>query len=162
MKKVLSVILCITVIFCCCTVGLAELTDPVDIDPIITKRMDKTAKEWMSSDENRALLTVCMTLDYLIFLNGNAEFNIDLLNNNSYSGRLGFNLFSIYYIENEKKGLMIIYNTRKKDCGYSFIKSLSKDELEYAMKLTCKDGLYKNDVSDLYAVLEELRNAMGF
>ena len=143
------------------SVSVNATSDLKTMTSIFTDSANLNAKEWMSNEEYRALLTCCLALDYLLSADENNKFDIDVLSNASYAGRNGFIVSSMYLSSDNREVLVIMYHTLTKEASYMTMNVLSRNQAETAFKAACNDGLYKNDVTDVYSVYQQLMETFG-
>ena len=149
---VLVFVLTLSMVYCA---GLAESEkEAKPFTPTVTNLVKNQAKEWMASDDTRAMVTVLLIVDLTTEIDSN-----DLLTNSltkaSYIGKQGLDL--VVYVHGVENDMLILYRPVTGDAYYMML-DVSKDEaVEIVMNMYCTDGFYKNDLESIYTVVQQLQ-----
>lgn len=165
MKRITLILLVLCLVFPA-TAALCESgTESISFTCTLTSGTAKsTASEIMSSSINRAILTVCLTID--LAMSGSSDYlknNMgNFITNPSYVCRHGSLVTVIGHIEG--KPLYIAYDPRSKEAGYYFSDSKISDSLiDNALAVIADeaDESYKNNTSALSMVIETISEALN-
>ena len=152
---IICLVLLLVSTLCSCSSALGEDDELTFFSTSLLTIGDYNAKEWMSSESNRALFTVFAVLDYAS--QEDAPYDINgLLSGSVYIGRHSFLIAVGYndYIQDES--LMILFDTLDNTRAAYKTVPFGKEYLEGAMEYTCNDGYYKVDPVDIRQVLDAL------
>ncbi len=126
----------------------------------LLKLLDYNAKEWMSTESNRAMLAACAFLDYSI--QEEVPYNVyNMYSGTTFVGRSSF-LLSIGYNEMDNdNSLIIVFDPRDNTQAAYATYPMNKTLLEYTLEKMCPDGYYKIDPVDLKEVNDMLQDALS-
>ena len=151
----------------CCIVFLSTtcyaLTDePVDFAPTLTNSFGPTAKETISTDDTRAIVTVSLALDYMLSLNKDGtSFNPDLFLP-SYIGKNNLDIIVGYQSSSDDGALIIVYRPVAGEAAAQvFLNLNSETAIKAAVERASSDGSYKNDMESIYKTYEALNKAIN-
>lgn len=149
MKKILSLVLILSMLFVCSTIGYCESSEIVDFTPVLTNYLDKDLDEWFATGTNRALLTCSIAMDLGLYVDDEVLNLQEAFAKSTYIGR-SEELIMITLHGGEKD--ITIYYCPSLDCASYVLEEKCQDFiLEYAFNESCEDGYYKNESSDLMA-----------
>ena len=156
MKKIWSVILCVSMLLSLCSGALAEESGSVDFEPTFVSVFDHTAEKWYASRANRAMLSVLLYLQVSNIAEV-AALNIEV-GDPSYVGYSSDILGLLW--QGKDNTLLITYSPFLNRASYRCIEGMASNFVsEYLM-----DGLFDeyrdNDVEDLKEALIEIRNLL--
>ncbi len=152
MKRTISFVLVCILLSINISVNAKQLVEETTIKSTFTDAAKLDAKTWMSSYDYRALLACCLAFDYSLSDNKSTEFDLDILTNESYTGRRGF-VVCCMYVSSDGKVLLIMYDTLAKKASYVIFGG--SDTVVRSVHRTLTDGCYKNDVVDIYSIYQE-------
>lgn len=136
-----------------------ESTDLVPFEPNVTKTLQYTANDIMSSGFLRASVTVFLTLDLISAVND--ESITPDLGRSTFIGK-GGNLIYMYAHTLDDTSICIGYLPSEEYAVYTTIgASLSDSFVEITMSQQCTDGYYENDSEDIATVIEEVNRIMA-
>lgn len=166
MKKGISILIAAIVLFST-TYGICDNDkSPIPFNATLTTSLiSDSALEILSSDEKRALLTICIALDF-----GLCDAGKDFMANNfgtfalntSYVASDGSSLIITGYAGG--KSLSFFYNPSLKETSYYMMDSSLSDELMDVIVKNAAEQLplsYKNDPLTMLKVLELMKDAIG-
>ena len=158
MKRLLSVLLAMVMLagFCACAHAVAD--DPVVFEPKLAPIMGFSTSEWMSTSRNRAMLTVLLCMDFIMEYNGD-EANHPDLTQASYIGVIGGDSI-VLNMHSANRDLMIMYMPSAGTAAYTLSDPYSDTVIEGALQQSTNGNYYKNDLSDIVAVAQELQAAL--
>ena len=157
----LMLVFVLTLSLVCCT-GLAEEESRVaSFTPTMTNLMKKQAKEWMSTDDTRAMATVLLVVDLITALDSSdglisSDGLMSALTQATYIGKEGLDL--IVYLHAGENDILILYRPVTGEAGYSLFDVAKDEAVQMVLDLYCTDGYYKNDYESVYAVLQGLQD----
>ena len=159
MKKIISLFLVMNMMFSLCAMAEINATDQVYFQSSMIDSLNYKAKEWFDSSENRALLTILFALEISSQF-PNEKFDCYNSLEPSYVGKNGPTLFIVYC--NETRSLIVTYQPISGEAAYNVVndEALNESILEIALRDTCEDGYYKNDVEDIVDVCDALIQIM--
>ena len=121
--------------------------------------VDKTAKDWVSTSNNRALLTWLLMIDVASDNKIDGDTLGEFLSNASYVGREG--AFLVVGGRFGDNCLLIFYTPSFDVATYVIMDNFASGSVidmavREALEEHCSDGVYKNDVDDLLSVGSQL------
>ena len=157
MKKLIGIIL-IVLLALSSIASYGESTDLVPFEPTVTKTLDYTADDIMSSGFLRASVTVFLTLDLIAAVND--EDIIPDLGKSTFIGK-GDNLIYMYAHTLDDTSICIGYLPSEEYAVYTIIgASLPDSFVKITMSQQCTDGYYENDSEEIAAVIDEVNRIM--
>lgn len=159
MKKILCVLLAMVMLagFCACAQAAAQ--DPVLFNPTLTPSMGYSITEWMSSSRNRALLTVLLSMDYIVAYDGDSSNHPDLTKS-SYIGVIG-NEAIVLNAHSDDRDVMIMYLPSSGQAAYTLSDPYSDAVIEAGMGETTNGNYYRNSITDIVSVAQELQSVLN-
>jgi len=160
MKKWLTLMMVIALAVGCLACAHAE-SDVQIFTPTLTKAVTNTADEWFATSSSRALLTSLLSLDVVLEVGSDSSLSPDLVQS-SYVGKNGQDLIVAMYTEGGQV-MIVIYRPSSQEAGYSTLTSSASSDaiLEMSLKPTCPDGVYKNSLTDIYTVMQQLQEIIS-
>lgn len=157
MKKLLCLFLSILMIFSWSTSTIASSSGTaMELDPTFTNIMDFSANEYFSTSYTRATLTILLALDLSV------SENIDVdPGENSYVGKDGISLLCLMHLKYSDDMIIISYVPIAECASYAIIDNTSETIARMTLEDNCKDGMYKNNLLDLYSVSQEIEEALN-
>lgn len=183
MKKQLSFLIAILLIFLCSYPAVAEIT--LNVERVIEEDEDETywdkkmvasftstvslsAKEWYSTSETRALATLLLWSDVSLTLKRTSTSDMKgLLNNPSYVGiSSSYRQVVIVFAYDSKTISIVSYTPSTKEISYSEMKvnrELSSNEMDLLMTAVYGSNIKdfsKNDRDDLTYCITQIHDVM--
>ncbi|MBR2572275.1 MAG: hypothetical protein IKE30_09170 [Clostridia bacterium] len=153
MKKALSLILVLAFLLSCsCGAALAADSKIVPFTPTMTNLGEKSAKEWFSSAETRALFTILLYLDLPENVRGKYD--------SSKSWVLKDGMSLMLFVLGEEDSLAVVYTPATEYAAYSRVGVTSETMAKLVLEGYSGDGYYKNDIEDLYTIAQLLSEAL--
>ncbi len=143
---------CVLLLLSCTVSANAKTTH---FDPSLLNTMNYSQQKWMESSLSRATFSFIAYMDYaLSFGDKELPFTLSPKATRTYTGQSQQLLITMLASVEDKKVLMIAYDTKKKDCGYE-LTDMSTDGLiavEHALSVTCSDGWYMNKSTEMQEI----------
>ena len=160
MKKMVAWLLLLAVLLCTAGVSLAESSDDstVSFTPTLANLAGMTASESMASSKQRALISVLLAVDYMSANTNGDSYSPDLAKA-SYVGKK--DLMVVVYLHAPAKDILLLYQPISKEAAYFYVDTNVDTIAEILLRSTCTDGYYKNDIEDIYTILQDLSNAIN-
>ena len=160
MRKGLCLVLvfALTLSMICCA-GLAEEeSKAISFTPTMTNLVKTQAKEWMASDDMRAMATVLLVVDLITALDS-SDGLMTALTQATYIGKEGLDL--IIYLHSGENDILILYRPVTGEAYYSLFDVATDEAIEFVMEKYCTDGYYKNDIESIFTVVQGLQEVFS-
>ena len=162
MRKIMSLMLTVVLLFSCCAFGFAETNDSDDnavmFDAGITKAIEQTAANWFASKDMRAMATILLALDYSVAIDEDSPLFPDL-SESTYIGKDGLDL--VVYMHAGEKDIIIVYRPVSGEAVYTEMDASSDVVIEAAMSAICSDGYYENDIETMYSIAQQINDVLN-
>ena len=164
-RGILSLCLVLAMLTMGCITGLCEEVsaaeeelDYISFEPTITKMFDNSASEWFSSEFDRAMLTVLLSIDLLSIVDEDVMDFSEALTKNTYVAKDGLNL--IVYYHGKQSDLLVGYTPLTGTAIYQVQDKIGDSLVLYLLEKLAEDGCYKNDIDDLFEVVTLLSDVL--
>lgn len=124
----------------------AEDADLTYFEPSLADYAGLTAAQWLATSENRAVLTLFLTLDMCIDMPGDV-IPVDLTLP-SFVGRSG-TVIDVYLHGLNDTDYLLIYQPNSGMAAYQAMDKEDDILVRLALQSVCDDGLYENSLDDL-------------
>lgn len=151
MKKLVGMLMVLVLLF---GTVLAMAEDTTSFEPTAANTIGVSGSEWLSSKENRALLTIMLAVD---LSNVDTNFTVDMLKGTTYVGYLDDveELFALY--SGHDAAYLVMYTPLLKTASYSEISPFAGTESTVELGLEAKGcTLYKNSPVIILSVVDQL------
>ena len=159
MKKILCMILMVTMLLASCAFAETTSEDIKDFEPRLTNAIGRDTDGWYETSQARAMLTVLMMSDLVLEgLSDEFDFASSLITA-TYVGRSGSQLLIIF--PGEDSLLAALYDPDMGHCAYGFTSATDSQIVEMVLESSCTDGYFENNLSDILAAAQELSEILS-
>ena len=156
MKRYFSIALTIVLLIMTCSAWAESESSAIEFDTVIIDGMDYSLDEWLSSESNRAILSVLLLAE--LSRTGITD-TASYLFNDSYIGALNSTVI-LFIGYSDSNTISIFYDTVLQKAQYAYHDSISdsaspSEALRLLVKSTCKE-YYKNDKKIITKVVQAL------
>ena len=152
MKKLLSFLLAMLLLASSVSVAIGEDDSRFDFEPTLTSCIDASAKDWFSSSEKRAMLSILLVTDLCAADASVSSDDIDF--SKSYVGKAETIL--CVFVRSKSNGDYYAITYQPITSSASRLENAPSYMVPELLEEVCTDGVRKNDIEDLMSVLEEL------
>lgn len=165
-RGILSLCLVLAMLTVGCMAGFCEEApvseeevDYVSFEPTFVDVFEYTPSEWFSSKLNRALLTVCISLELMSLVDEDViDFSEALLKESSYVAKDGLTL--VLYYHGKQNDIIVLYMPLTGEAAYQISDKAEDFRVSYVLEEIAEDGCYKNDIDDLIEVIALLKDTL--
>lgn len=166
-REILSLCLVLAMLTVGCMAGLCEEApaseeelDYVSFEPLFGNILEYSPSEWFSSKLNRALLTVCISLELMSIIDEDViDFSEALLTESSYVARDGLAL--VLYYHGKQNDIIVLYMPLTGEAAYQIGDKAEDFRVSYVLEEIAEDGCYKNDIDDIIEVIALLKGTLS-
>lgn len=159
MKKILCMILMVTVLLASCAFAETTSEDIKDFEPRLTNVIGRDTDGWYATSQSRAMLTVLMMSDLVLEgVSDDFDFASSLITA-TYVGRSGDQLLIVF--PGEDSLLAALYDPSLGECAYGFTTATDTQIVEMVLESSCTDGYYENNLTDILAAAQELSDILN-
>lgn len=160
MKRVVSMLIVSLLFFSMVISSQAESdSDSIEFVPKVSNILDRTAKDWFASSEDRAMLSVFLMLDAMSEF-GNDSVYVPDLTQTTFLGRNGMDLFLTGHTAGDNS-VIIQYRPIAGKALAGKSPSASDAVLKIALESICDDGCYKNDMEDIVKAAQTISDIIS-
>ena len=158
MKKILSLILMLSLLLAGCAFAQSDADESVSFDPQLANALAWDAETWFSTSVNRALLTMLAMCDIVLQdLDDDFDF-ATALTASSYVGRNDSELIVLY--PSDGCCMIVTYQPDSGEANFCFTEPGSSAEIERTLDDMCADGYNVNDQDDILSIVTELQSIL--
>lgn len=154
MLRCIVLVLAVLVTACCITFALGESDGFLNFSSNLTDIFDQSAKNWISSSENRAMFSVLISCDLAVSVENGNDYLPDF-SKKSYVGKEGLDLVLIAHTQGDET-IIVVYRPSSGEASFRTMDIDNDTLLELMLSNLCSDGYYKNDTEDILATTEAL------
>ena len=160
MKNLLALMLTIALAMGCMTTAFASSDEWINFEPQLCNIFEMPVSEWMSTEFNRALATVCIWLDIAT----SDTFTGDIkIYGTSYIGADDSFIFVSLEMQDANKAVFAMYSPAAGTASYKVypVTGTYESQMTYMMNAMCPAGYHTNSYSAISDVISMLSDALS-